>query len=87
MITLSKCPTKLEKKAQATHERQDNEEHHMSKEQKAQSKRKCYSCWKSGHMAHSCPLGNNSKLISFNDHDDSSWFDWDDIVASCDRTA
>ena len=40
----SKCPTKLEKKAQATHERQGNEEHHMSKEEKARSKRKCYSC-------------------------------------------
>ena len=30
----SKYPTKLEKKAQATHERQDNEEHHMSKEKR-----------------------------------------------------
>ena len=39
----SRCPIKLEKKAQATHERQSNEEHHMSKEEKAQSKRKCYS--------------------------------------------
>jgi hypothetical protein len=39
-----RCPTKLEKKAQATHKRQDNEKHHMSKEEKAQSKRKCYSC-------------------------------------------
>ena len=65
----SKCPTKLEKKAQATHERQGNKEHHMSKEQKAQSKRKCYSCRERGHMAHSCPLGNNSKLILFDDHD------------------
>jgi len=37
----SRCPTKLEKKAQATIERQDNEEHHMSKEENAQSKRKC----------------------------------------------
>ena len=40
----SRCPTKLEKKAQATHERQGNGKHHMSKEEKAQSKRKCYSC-------------------------------------------
>ena len=38
----SKCPTKLKKKAQATHERQGNEKHHMSNEEKAQSKRKCY---------------------------------------------
>ena len=30
-----KCPTKLEKKAQATHERQGNEKQHMSKEEKA----------------------------------------------------
>ena len=36
----SKCPTKLEKKAQAIHERQGNEKHHMSKEEKAQAKRK-----------------------------------------------
>jgi hypothetical protein len=35
-----KCHTKLEKKAQETHERQGNEKHHMSKEEKAQSKRK-----------------------------------------------
>ena len=40
----TRCPTKLEKKAQATHERQGNEKHHMSNEEKAQSKRKCYSC-------------------------------------------
>ena len=60
----SRCPTKLEKKAQATHERQGNEEHHMSKEEKAQSTRKCYSCWERRHMAHSCPLGNSSKPIS-----------------------
>jgi hypothetical protein len=40
----------------------------MSNEEKAQSKRKCYSCWERGHMAHSCPLGNNSKLISINDN-------------------
>ena len=38
----SKCPTKLEKKAQAIHERQGNGKHHMSNEEKAQSKRKCY---------------------------------------------
>ena len=37
----SRCPTKLEKKAQATHEREGNAEHHMSKEENAQSKRKC----------------------------------------------
>ena len=43
-----RCPTKLEKKAQETHERQGNEKHHMSKEEKAQAKRKCYSCQKKG---------------------------------------
>jgi hypothetical protein len=65
---ISKCPTKLEKKAQAIHKRQGNEKHHISKEEKPQSKRKC-SCGKRGHMAHSCPLGNNSKPISIdNDH-------------------
>ena len=32
----SRCPTKLEKKAQATHERQGNEKHHMSNEENAQ---------------------------------------------------
>ena len=31
----SKCPTKLEKKAQAIHERQGNGKHHMSKEEKS----------------------------------------------------
>ena len=41
----------------------------MSKEEKAQSKRKCYSCQERGHMAHSCPLGKNSKPISIDDHD------------------
>ena len=41
----------------------------MSKEEKAQSKRKCYSCRERGHMAHSCPLGKNSKPISIDDHD------------------
>jgi hypothetical protein len=51
----SRCPTKLEKKAQATHERQGNEKHHMNKEGKAQIKRKCYSCRERGHMALSCP--------------------------------
>ena len=63
----SKCPTKLEKKAQANKEKQGNKKHHMSKEEKAQSKRKCYSYWERGHMAHSCPLGNNSKPISIDD--------------------
>ena len=65
----SKCPTKLEKKTQAIHERQGNRKHNMSKEEKAQSKRKCYSCRERGHMAHSCPLGKNSKPISIDDHD------------------
>jgi hypothetical protein len=59
----SKCPTKLEKKAQVIHERQGNGKHHMSKEEKAQSKRKCYLCQERGHIAHSCPLGINSKPI------------------------
>jgi hypothetical protein len=36
----------------------------MSKEEKVQPKRRCYSCRKRGHMAHSCPLGNNSKPSS-----------------------
>ena len=64
----SRCPTKLEKKAQTNHERQGNEKHHMSKEEKAQSKKKCYSCRKRGHMANSCPLGNNSNPISIDDN-------------------
>ncbi|KAG0529781.1 hypothetical protein BDA96_05G126500 [Sorghum bicolor] len=64
----SKCPTKLEKKAQATFKRQGNEKQHMSKEEKAQSKRSCYLCRERGHMAHSCPLGNSSKPISINNH-------------------
>ena len=51
----SRCPTKLEKKVQATHERQGNEKQHMSKEEKAQSKRVCYSYQEMGHMANSCP--------------------------------
>jgi hypothetical protein len=41
----SGCPTKLDKKAQAIHERQGNEKHNMSKEEKTQAKRICYSCW------------------------------------------
>ncbi|KAG0533062.1 hypothetical protein BDA96_04G160200 [Sorghum bicolor] len=64
----SRCPTKLEKKAQATLKRQGNEKQHMSKEEKAQSKRSCYLCRERGHMAHSCPLGNNSKPISIDNH-------------------
>ncbi|KAG0549771.1 hypothetical protein BDA96_01G283200 [Sorghum bicolor] len=64
----SKCPTKLEKKAQATFKRQGNEKQHMSKEGKAQSKRSCYLCRERGHMAHSCPLVNNSKPISIDNH-------------------
>ncbi|OQU80340.1 hypothetical protein SORBI_3007G113533 [Sorghum bicolor] len=63
-----KCPTKLEKKAQATLKRQGNEKQHMSKEEKAQSKQSCYLCRERGHMAHSCPLGNSSKPISINNH-------------------
>jgi hypothetical protein len=39
----------------------------MSKEEKAQTKRKCYSCQERGHMAHSCPLGNTLKPISIDD--------------------
>jgi hypothetical protein len=38
----------------------------MSNEEKAQSKRRCYSCRERGHMTHSCPLGNNSKPSSIN---------------------
>ncbi|KAG0525417.1 hypothetical protein BDA96_06G054900 [Sorghum bicolor] len=64
----SRCPTKLEKKAQATLKRQGNEKQHMSKEEKAQSKRSCYLCRERGHMAYSCPLGNNSKPISIDDN-------------------
>ena len=37
----SVCPNKLEKKAQANKEKQGNEKHNMSKEVKAQAKRKC----------------------------------------------
>ncbi|KAG0520872.1 hypothetical protein BDA96_08G111700, partial [Sorghum bicolor] len=64
----SKCPTKLEKKAQATLKSQGNEKQHMSKKEKAPFKRSCYLCRERGHMAHSCPLGNNSKPISFDDN-------------------
>jgi hypothetical protein len=39
----------------------------MSKKEKAQAKRMCYSCQERGHMAHSCPLGNTSKHISIDD--------------------
>jgi len=60
----SGCPNKLEKKAQANYEKQGNEKHQMSKEEKAQQKRRCYLCRERGHMAYSCPLGNNSKPIS-----------------------
>ncbi|OQU91875.1 hypothetical protein SORBI_3001G261404 [Sorghum bicolor] len=63
------CPTKLEKKAQATLKRQGNEKQHMRKEEKAQSKRSCYLCRERGHMlAYSCPLGNNSKPIFIDDN-------------------
>ncbi|OQU89106.1 hypothetical protein SORBI_3002G147433 [Sorghum bicolor] len=64
----SRCPTKLEKKAQAPLKRQGNEKQHMSKEEKAQSKRSCYLCRERGHMAYSCPLGNRSKSISIDNH-------------------
>ena len=64
----SGCPNKLERKAQANKEKQGNEKHNMSKEEKAQVKRKCYSCWERGHMAHSCPLGDISKPISIVDN-------------------
>ena len=40
----------------------------MSKEEKAQAKRKCYSCRERGHIANSCPLGNISKPISIIDN-------------------
>ena len=36
-----KCPAKLEKKAQATHERQGNEKQYKSKEEKTLTKRNC----------------------------------------------
>jgi hypothetical protein len=63
----SRCPTKLDNKIQAKLKRQDNEKQHIRKEEKIQSKRVCYSCWERGHMANSCPLGNNSKPISIDD--------------------
>jgi hypothetical protein len=62
----SVCPNKLEKKAQANQEKQGKEEHQMSNKEKAQQKRRCYSCRERGHMAHSCPLGKDSKPISIN---------------------
>jgi hypothetical protein len=61
----SKYPTKLEKKAQTTYERQGNEKQYKSKEEKALTKRNCYLCRERGHMANSCPLGNTPKPISF----------------------
>jgi hypothetical protein len=39
-------------------------ESNTSKEEKAQSKRKCCSCRERGHMANSHPLGNTPKPIS-----------------------
>ena len=39
----------------------------MSKEEKARSKRVCYSNWEREHVVHSCPLGNTSKSISIDD--------------------
>jgi hypothetical protein len=39
----------------------------MSKEENAQSKRKCYSCRERVHLAHSYPLSNSSKPISIDD--------------------
>ena len=36
----------------------------MSKEEKAQQKRRCYLCRERGHIAYSCPLDNNSEPIS-----------------------
>ena len=64
----SECSTKLEKKIQAKEKMQGNEKQHMSKEEKAQSKRVCYSCREMGHMANSCPLSINSKPISIDDN-------------------
>ena len=62
------CPTKLEKKTQATLKRQGNEKQYMSMEEKALTKRNCYSCRERGHMANSCPLGNNSNPILIDDN-------------------
>ena len=39
----------------------------MSKEEKAQSKRKCYSCRERRHMTNSCTLGSIPKPISIDD--------------------
>ena len=39
----------------------------MSKKEKAQAKRRCYSCQERRHMAHLCPLGNTPKPISIDD--------------------
>ena len=39
----------------------------MSKEEKAQLKRRCYSCRERGHLAYSCPLGNTPKPVSIDD--------------------
>jgi hypothetical protein len=64
----SKCPTNLEKKAQAILKRQGNEKQYKSKEEKPLTKRNCYSCQERGHMANSCPLGKNSKPISIDDN-------------------
>jgi hypothetical protein len=64
----SNYSTKLEKKAQATHERQGNEKQYKSKEEKSLTKRNCYSCRERGHMENLCPLGNNSKPISIDDN-------------------
>jgi hypothetical protein len=64
----SKC-TKLKKKTQATQKWQGNEKQYKSKEEKALTKRNCYSCREREHMAHSCPLDNTPKPISI--YDDS----------------
>jgi hypothetical protein len=64
----SRCPTRLEKKAQAILERQGNKEAQHRQGENAHPKRKCYSCREQGHMANSCPLGNNSKPISIDDN-------------------
>ena len=45
----SRCPTKLEKRTQATHERQGNEKQYKSKEEKTLTKRNCYSFQERGH--------------------------------------
>jgi hypothetical protein len=43
-----KCPTYLEKKNQAILRRQGNKKQYKSKEEKALTKRNCYSCQKKG---------------------------------------